>query len=192
MAAFIAGDQPVADFDFDAPEVADIEGASTVVSVAGQTLPTAHDGEALTGTWFDLTLPLVGEYPVYAVTTLGGRQQRTLLDTLVVVPAYDEWFNVVTARREWEGAPTDDGTLHRLLTVARDQVLAYAPDVRPPNSIPERYRSGQLMQARNTHNASVTNGEAQVDAGGYVVNVRPLDWAVKQLLRPQRAKKGIR
>ncbi|QQD75100.1 hypothetical protein I8920_09485 [Curtobacterium sp. YC1] len=191
MAAFIAGDQPVADFDYDKPDELPQQG-TTSLEVVGQTLPTEQTVDAFVGSWSDLTLPEVGTYKVFGVVTKDGRSQRSLVDTLVVVDPDDEWHNVITARLEWDGAPDQDGTLQRLLSVARDQVEAYAPELPDGAAIPERYRAGQLMQARNTFNASITNGDNSVDlGGGLVISPRPLDWAVKQLLRPARAKKAV-
>lgn len=191
MPAFISGDTPVADFDYDIPAAADENGATVTLSVADQTVP-ATIGNGVEGTWSTLTLPAPGSYPVYIVAALGGRTQRTLVDYLVVVDPDDPWYNVVTARIDWDGAPESDGTLADLLDSARDQVLAYAPALAAGAAVPTRYKRGQLMQARNTFNASQTNGDQQVDAGGGVyITVRPLDWAVKQVLRPKQAKKRL-
>lgn len=191
MAAFIHGDTPVADFDYDEPAAADIDDATLHLEVAEQTLAATTDGRAVTGSWAALELPAPGMYPVYVVVTVGQRSERALVDWLVVVDPDDEWHDVFTARLEWPGAPQADGTLARLLDVARDQCQAYAPAVAAGAPIPERYRAAQLMQARNTFNASLTNGDQQTDMGGFVVTIRPLDWAVKQLLRPLTATKAF-
>lgn len=188
MASFLAGDSPVADFDYDLPAASDIDAATTTLSVAGQTLDAEAAGNVLTGSWASLELPESGMYPIYAVSAAGGRTERTLVDWLVVCDPADEWHNVVTARLEWAGAPEQDGVLARLLSVARDQCEAYG---RQQETVPERYRAAQLMQARNTFNASLTNGDQQTDMGGFVVTIRPLDWAVKQLLRPLTTTKAF-
>ncbi len=191
MPAFLYGDSPVASFDYDIPEAADVTGATVALSVAGQTVP-ATITNAIEGDWATLTLPNPGTYPVYVVATVGARTQRALVDHLVVVPENDPWYNVVTARVDWDGAPDSDGVLADLLDSARDQVLAYAPALGLEEPVPSRYRRGQLMQARNTWNAAQTNGDAQVDAGGGIyVTVRPLDWAVKQVIRPKRGVKAL-
>jgi len=191
MASFLAGDSPVADFDYDEPAAADVDGATVALTVAGQTIPAEADGQAVRGSWRVLQLPAVGRYPVYVLVTADGRTQRVLIDWLVVCDPADEWYNPITARLDWAGCPDPDGTMFRLLEVARDQVQAYGPKLDDGAPVPERYRAAQLIQARNTWNASLTNGDAQVDAGGFVVNVRPLDWAVKQLIRPLTATKAF-
>ena len=190
MAAFIAGDTPVASFDFDKPD--ELPQGTTSLEVAGQTLPTEQTVDAFVGSWSGLTLPDVGVYPVYGVVTKDGRSQRTLVDALVVVDPDDQWFNVITAREDWDGAPEQDGTLHRLLNLAREQIEAYAPAVADGTPVPERYRSAQLVQARNTFNASISNGDNSMDiGGGLIINIRPLDWAVKQMVRPPRGLKKV-
>jgi hypothetical protein len=191
MAAFIQGDTPVADFDYDLPPAADFDDVTLSLSVGEQTVPAQATGQAVTGSWRSLVLPSEGIFPVYLVVVARERRERVLVDWLVVVSPDDEWHNPITARIDWAGAPELDGTLYRLLDVAREQIADYAPLVRAGESVPERYRSAQLMQARNTWNASLTNGDGQVDVGGFVVNVRPLDWAVKQLLRPKTATKAF-
>lgn len=191
MAAFIYGDTPVADFDYDIPAAADSEQVTVTLTVAGQVLAATIVGSYLVGSWRALTLPMPGMYPVYATVAAVGRTERALVDWLVVTDPDGQWHDVISARLEWAGAPEADGTLHRILDVARDQVEAYAPDIDPAASFPERYRQAQLVQARNTFNASLTNGDQQTDVGGFVVTIRPLDWAVKQLIRPQSLTKAV-
>ncbi|MEX1079808.1 MAG: hypothetical protein WED09_11945 [Homoserinimonas sp.] len=108
------------------------------------------------------------------------------------------WHDIETARDEWVDAPLDDDALTTLLAVAKQQVLAYAPTlpaVDPPvepEEIPDNYRYGQLEQAKNLWNAG------RVDAGGgvgddtFVVRPHPLDWIIKQILRPRRAVPRVR
>lgn len=193
MVSFLASDTPVADFDYDTPAAADVDtdGLTVALAAAGQTLPAEVQGVGVVGSWQPFDVPDPGMYPVHIVVAAAERTERVLTDWLVVCDPEDQWHNVITARMEWDGAPKPDGTLHRLLEVARDQVEAYAPSIADGAPIPERYRAAQLIQARNTWNASLTNGDGQVDAGGFVVNVRPLDWAVKQLIRPLTTTKAF-
>lgn len=190
MASFLAGDSPVADFDYDLPAAADIDNPTVTLEVLGQSIPATTSAHAIIGSWTTLDLPDPGMYPIFALVASGGRSERTLVDWLVICDPEDEWHNVLTARLEWAGAPERDGTLARLLDVAQEQVRAYAPMLLTM-PVPERYRAAQLMQARNTFNASLTNGDQQTDMGGFVMTIRPLDWAVKQLIRPLTATKAL-
>jgi len=76
------------------------------------------------------------------------------------------------------------------LTVAASACLAFAPlpDL-DPEEVPENYRLAQVMHARNVYNAVLGNSGAQVDPDtGYTVMAStPLDWHIRQLLRPVSA-----
>lgn len=102
------------------------------------------------------------------------------------------WYLIDQARADWPGAPEDDARLHDLLEVARGQVLAYAPALVDaeglPLPVPLRYQQAQLMQARNIWNAYQTDPNANTyGPEGFSVTVYPMDWSVKQMLRPKRA-----
>ena len=194
MAAFIAGDTPIETFEYGLPESAD-SATSVALSVAGQTIPASIESAGVvSGSWSALDLPTVGIHAVYAVTSAEGRSQRFLVDWLVIDDPSQAWHNVTSARDALgDGGPSDDGDLYRLLEVARDQVEAFAPVLAAGAAVPERYRAAQLMQARAVQNAYVSNGDQQTDlGGGLIVSVRPLDWNVKQLLRPKSATKVAR
>lgn len=100
------------------------------------------------------------------------------------------WHTIESARDQWVDAPLDDEQLEELLDVAKDAVLAYAPsdeDIDPddPDEIPTRYRVAQLMQARNVWNSSAASPTGDFDGAGYGLTTFPLDWQVKQILRPR-------
>ena len=118
-----------------------------------------------------------------------------------------EWHTVASARDQWVDAPYDedggDDTLTELLDVAKEAVLAFAPvltqseddyilvdGILIPNTgevIPTNYRVGQLMQARNVWNASKASpSSGDFDGTSYGLSSFPLDWQVRQLLRPKR------
>ncbi|MGN7976526.1 hypothetical protein ACTJJ4_03050 [Microbacterium sp. 22195] len=62
------------------------------------------------------------------------------------------------------------------------------PDVEGtgPVEIPANYFAAIVTQARNLHNAGVSPvGGGDFDGSGYGVTTFPLDWTVKQLLRPE-------
>lgn len=119
------------------------------------------------------------------------------------------WHTVTTARDEWVDAPVDEVGLATLLTVAKNDVISYAPKFTDPdtgvvslgyidpvsgiisavtdNTVPADYRLAQLMQARNTWNANkVDPSNGQMGDDTFVMRPFPLDWFVKQLIRPNR------
>jgi hypothetical protein len=116
------------------------------------------------------------------------------------------WHTVTSARNEWADAPYDedggDATLTELLAVAKAAVQAFAPDPATSPSfiivddilvpvddvtIPDGYRRAQLMQARNVWNSSRAGASGDFDDGSFGLSSFPLDWQVRQLIRPKRA-----
>lgn len=124
------------------------------------------------------------------VANADGSSSRRLAPVLIVVQDEDSgWHTLETARSdEWVDArEMADITLWRLLETAKGDVLEFAPVLAEGVPIPERYRAAQLMQARNRWNAALANpatGDGGLD--GFTLTVFPLDWQVKQLLRPTR------
>lgn len=78
----------------------------------------------------------------------------------------------------------DSVTLAHLLDVARSACAAYAPQT--PADIPASWRQAQAMQARALSRAGVVGPGDQLGTEGITVTVYPLDWTVRQLLRPRR------
>lgn len=118
------------------------------------------------------------------------------------------WADAETARRLWRDAPADDATLALYLASAQSAVIAYAPslteaiitalypseglvpaeDLFPYDvNIPAAWQLAQVLQARNTFNSSKASPGADFDGSGYGLTTYPLDWQVRQLIRPQRA-----
>ena len=106
------------------------------------------------------------------------------------------WHTPASAREHWADAPgypeDEADVLVELLEVAREQVEAYAPALPLPAEgealeIPATYRYAQLMQARNIWNASTVSPGGDLGEGDFTITVHPLDWTVKQMLRPKRA-----
>lgn len=100
------------------------------------------------------------------------------------------------ARDAWVDAPDDDPTLQRLLTVAAVACYAFAPDrslwSRMGDGYYESFRTAVLMQTRNVWNASeVDASNGQIGDDTFQARPFPLDWMVKQLLRPKRGKPWV-
>jgi hypothetical protein len=129
------------------------------------------------------------------------------------------WHTPTTARTFWRDAPGDDNVLAAYLSAARAAVLAYAPaipdepqpdiidgggpeddggeiiDGGTPESnedpIPDAWALAQVMQARNIWNAGRAAPSGDFDGSSYGVSAFPIDWQVRQLLRPRRVKGAI-
>jgi hypothetical protein len=83
------------------------------------------------------------------------------------------------------GAPSD-ATLTQLLAVSWTQCTAYAP-VADEEDIPVGHREAHYQQARNIWNASKVGPAGSTGPDDFMLTPHPLDWHVKQLLRPRRA-----
>ena len=101
----------------------------------------------------------------------------------------DGWHTLDTARDQWVDAPYQDAILANLLEIAKEACLAFAPFTVSETILeaPARYRVAQLMQARNIWNASKVSPSGDLGDGTYVITPKPLDWMIKQVLRPKRA-----
>ena len=88
----------------------------------------------------------------------------------------------------WADAPQDATVLASYLQAAYEQCVAYLPPELFPESgtIPQRWIQAQIMQARALHRSTVTGSGDQMGGDGYTVTVFPMDWTVKNLLRPKR------
>jgi hypothetical protein len=113
-----------------------------------------------------------------------GSPRERLAPVYLVVQADDGWHTLDTARIEW---PDSDGLsdvqLFQILELGRQQVAAYAPKLALNARPPVNYRHAQLMQARNLLNAGRAEGEGE---GEFVLRPFPLDWMVRQTLRPHQ------
>lgn len=102
--------------------------------------------------------------------------------------AWYDWATLGQARALWRDAPADDGVLQIYLDAAEVAVAAYAPDPDDwPASLPEPpIALAQVMQARSIYNAVGASPSGDFDGSSYGLTAIPLDWQVKQLVRPQR------
>lgn len=110
------------------------------------------------------------------------------------------WHDITSIREAWGDADQiEDDLLGELLEVARDAVVAYAPalpafvPVDPEEGedpvledIPTRYRLGQMVHVKNLWNASRVAASGDLGGETFEIQPRPLDWHVKQILRPLR------
>lgn len=110
------------------------------------------------------------------------------------------WHDADSARNAWADAPDDDEQLDELLTVARGQVVRYAPQkaadptmAEDSDDVPAAYRVAQLRQAQNIWSASAVDPAGGIgDGADFVLRPHPLDWHVKQLIRPKGGRPHVR
>lgn len=145
-----------------------------------------------------ITLPTLDQAGLVAVrvilsrTVPAGRASESFELEPVPVQPVDAWHTIQSAKAQWDGAKhLDDVRLYVLLRTAADECATYAPKATAVR--PVAAREAQLLHARN-RNAAARIDPASGDAGvdGYSVGPFPLDWTVKQLLRPKRRFGGIR
>lgn len=89
-----------------------------------------------------------------------------------------------------EAADIPRSLLSDLLFIARDSVEAFAPALpadTPAGKCPVAYRHAQLMQTRNLWNATEVDSSGGFGGEDYTIRPMPLDWIIKQILRPKTA-----
>lgn len=121
-----------------------------------------------------------------------------------------EWFTVEDSEAQerlllaWPDAPLANlEVCGFLLTTAREQVIAYAPE--PPADdltvvdgiitsttvTPDRYVFAQLKQAENLWNAGRVSSSGDIGVDSYTFTPRPLDKTIKQIIRPLDGKPDV-
>jgi len=130
----------------------------------------------------------IGIYTLHPVLTALLGYRETADPIPFVVQGVDGWHTLASARRDWPDAPDNDVWLWTVLAVARTAVEAFAPALAGDPLPPLHYRQGQMMQARNVWNAAkVDPSSGGLGEGEFVMRPFPLDWMVRQVLRPKTA-----
>jgi len=108
------------------------------------------------------------------------------------------WVDTETVADDWADAPEDEAVLTSYLRAAHSQCVEYLPPVPQaftgelmPNydgsgQDPYRLRLAQILQARALWNSTHAGGGDQFGPDGLRVTVFPMDWTVRNLLRPRR------
>jgi hypothetical protein len=99
--------------------------------------------------------------------------------------ALEGWHTLESIREQWIDAPEEDDQLQTLLDVAAAQCLAYGPELEEGQAIPTSYQLAQLMQTQNLWNSSKQDNDGEIGGEGFGSRVFPMDWAVKNILRPK-------
>lgn len=101
-----------------------------------------------------------------------------------------DWYTLEEARNDWAGAPMDDAQLQAVLDVSQYECLTFAsvPTYDPlAPVIPDGHRWAHLQHAKNIWNAQKVNPSGQLgdDTQGFALTPWPLEWSIKQRLRPR-------
>lgn len=101
------------------------------------------------------------------------------------------WVELLDVKAgEWrDAAQLDDDVLTQYLAAAYVQCVAFLPDpalVPYPTPIPETWKLAQVMQARALFRSLKSGNDNTMGGGDFTVTVWPMDWTVKNLLRPKR------
>lgn len=181
------GEPLPATFTYATPDVYAPDGSK--VTVAGFYIKHDDDtDEWLFGWPLEAPFTMPGIYTVVPTFHGYGNAITQIDPVLVVVQEHGPWHSLYTARLGWPGAPVDDAELYQLLEIAKGQVLDYAPErfSTALAEIPPAFRRAQLMQARNIWNATKVDENNGIGGEGFSLTVFPMDWSVKNLIRPKR------
>jgi len=106
------------------------------------------------------------------------------------------WVETTTDLEDWADAPVDADALARYLGAAHEQCMDFLPheidpvagDLGPtiPIPVPDTYVLAQVFQARALYRSALSGAGDAVGVDGLSVTVFPMDWTVKNLLRPRR------
>lgn len=107
------------------------------------------------------------------------------------------WVDPTTDLNDWaDGLALDEDDLARYLGAAHTQCVDFLPyttdpttDVQTPvipDPVPDTFVLAQVFQARALYRSALAGGENAIGADGLSVTVFPMDWTVKNLLRPRR------
>lgn len=193
-----AGADPIDLTPFDQAEVEALgpDGSPVVTAGFTATIETLPDAAApvIVIEWPESSpFDTPGIYTIRVVVFNATTEVRERIPSVrIVADLEDGWHTLETAREDWRDAPVVDAWLYECLWTARHDVTAYAPALAADAWPPINYRRAQLMQARNLWNAGKVDAASGGDGEGqFILRPYPLDWAVKQVLRPKQGRKPI-
>ena len=194
IGAFWLGDSPAepSTIELDGDPTAYDQATVTLRAPSGMvdgTIPATigDDADTISITWPANTFTEAGRWSARIVLT--SESQRTTIAPLpFIVQADDGWHTLDSARDEWTDAPTTDASLWTVLEIAKEQVIEFGPLIPEGDLPPTRFVQAQLMQARNTWNAVVVDpSNGQIGDDSFQIRPFPLDWSVKNVIRPKKA-----
>lgn len=190
------GDAPASPLTWSLEPYEDLAGTGWTVTASwfdpdGSTTGTPLPGATLNTTDGTLSVPIpAGVFSLHGLGTvsvvLTDASTSIYLPPLpVVVEGTEAWVSMDYAYRTWVDAPDDPLDLFLSLESARLACEAFAPALEEGQPRPLSYTRACLAQARAVWQSDRGTRDGELGAEGYAVPVYPLDWHVKQLLRPK-------
>jgi len=159
----------------------EVESAGFLATIEGDTVIVEWPGGELFADAGLYTLTLVLE------SDAGARER--VAPVYIVIQGDDGWLTLDAAREDWPDArKISDRLLHILLSLSKSEVLSYGDPVPDGERPPLNYVKAQGDQARNKLNASkVDPASGGFGDESFIIKPFPLDWAIKQTIRPKTA-----
>ena len=186
-----ADDEPIDLTPFDSCTVTlrDEAGAEVVTAGFLATIEKFNEPQNITVEWPGGNIfATAGLYSLIVVLESDAGARERLAPIYFAAQGDDGWLTLDAAREDWaDAADIPDRTLYDLLTVAKNDVIAFAPALAADVLPPTHYRKAQGMQARNIWNASrVDPASGGTGEDSFAIRIFPLDWSIRQSLRPKR------
>lgn len=119
-----------------------------------------------------------------------------MTDPTPELPTLIGWVDpaALVETKSWAAEADDAGDLDDALLAAYGQCMDFLNGRDEPRTPAEaaRWRIAQTMQARALIRAQTTGADSTQGMDGMSVTVFPMDWTVKNLLRPKRGRRGPR
>lgn len=178
------GEEPIELAPFDTVDVIFRNFDGTEVETSGFAGSIAGD-EVVVEWPNDTPFEDAGLYSVNVILSSSTTNVRERLAPIyVIAQEEDGWHTLDSARSDWADAPRDDFRLFTILTIAKTDVLTEGTSVPAGIARTMAQRQAQLLQARGIWTAGTKNGSGGIDEDNFTITVFPMDWAVKQILRP--------
>jgi hypothetical protein len=121
------------------------------------------------------------------VTLTSATASQRLPDVRIVAQDPDsEWHTLDSIREDWpDGETISDAMLWTLLEIVRQQIAEFGTTLTGTAAL-DATNYAQRVQVRNTWNAAKVSPAGEFGGDEFVIRPFPLDWHVKQILRPKR------
>lgn len=132
-----------------------------------------------------------GVYKLQVILSAPGIQETLRPVGVAIETAAEGWMTTGEAQEYWPTVEHIDGAeMYELLQIAKRDCIAYLDRLYAVGAeVKEDWRRAQVIHARNIYNATKVDAASGVigeDGTSYKLTTFPMDWHVKNLLRPQK------